>query len=77
MQSERPLLRAGSLLLRDLRLWHRGTPNRSQSARPNLALIYARPWLAIDYPPVSIARATYSALPERAQRLFRKARLAD
>jgi len=45
MHSETLLLPAGSLLIRDMRMWHRGTPNRADHARPNLALIYSRPWL--------------------------------
>jgi Phytanoyl-CoA dioxygenase (PhyH) len=71
MNSERVRMPAGSLLLRDMRMWHRGTPNRSTAPRPNLALIYSRPWLKLNYPPIGIPRATHEALSERAQRLFR------
>ncbi len=71
MHSETVLLPAGSLLVRDMRMWHRGTPNRSDHARPNLALIYSRPWLKTHYPPIGIPQGTYDALPERARRLFR------
>lgn len=71
MRSERVLMPAGSLLVRDMRMWHRGTPNRSAEPRPNLALIYSRHWLKTHYPPIGIPRATYEALSERAQRLFR------
>ncbi len=71
MHSEPCLMPAGSLLLRDMRMWHRGTPNRSQEARPNLALIYSRPWLKTNYPPIEIAAATYESLSERARQLFR------
>jgi ectoine hydroxylase-related dioxygenase (phytanoyl-CoA dioxygenase family) len=35
---------AGSLFLRDIRTWHRGTPNRSHAPRPQLGITYARPW---------------------------------
>lgn len=72
MHSEPVLMPAGSLLIRDARMWHRGTPNRSDSRRPNLAMIFARPWLKTDYPPIEIPRATYDGLSERAQRLFRQ-----
>ena len=34
----------GSMLIRDVRMWHRGTPNVSNQIRPNLALIYTRSW---------------------------------
>ncbi len=71
MHSERALLPAGSLLIRDMRMWHRGTPNRSQAPRPNLALIYSRPWLKTNYPPIGIPTETYESLSERARHLFR------
>jgi hypothetical protein len=54
-----------------MRMWHRGTPNRSDHARPNLALIYSRPWLKTNYPPIGIPQETYDNLGERAKRLFR------
>ncbi|MDQ3813425.1 MAG: phytanoyl-CoA dioxygenase family protein [Armatimonadota bacterium] len=71
MHSERVLMPAGSLLIRDMRMWHRGTPNRSDAARPNLALIYSRHWLKTKYPPIGIPRETYHTLSDRAKQLFR------
>jgi hypothetical protein len=71
MHAETVLMPAGSLLLRDMRMWHRGTPNRSDEVRPNLALIYSRPWLKTHYPAINIPRETYDALGERARHLFR------
>jgi hypothetical protein len=71
LQSKRVLMPAGSLLIRDMRMWHRGTPNRAGAARPNMALIYARPWLKTHYPPIGIPRETYEELSERGKRLFR------
>ncbi len=71
MHSEPCLMPAGSFLIRDLRMWHRGTPNCSDAPRPNLAMIYARPWLKTHYPPIRIATATYEGLSERARKLFR------
>jgi len=45
-------LSKGAMLLRDLRMWHRGTTNSTGEARPMLALSY-QPWwyrpLAIDF----------------------------
>ena len=42
----------GALLMRDLRMWHRGTTNATAEARPMIALSY-QPWwyrpLAIDF----------------------------
>jgi len=71
MRSERVTMPAGSILVRDMRAWHRGTPNRADHARPNMALIYSRPWLRTHYPPIGIPTATYETLSERARQLFR------
>ncbi|MCZ7646582.1 MAG: phytanoyl-CoA dioxygenase family protein [Planctomycetota bacterium] len=77
MQSRKVLMPAGSVLLRDLRAWHRGTPNRSNEPRPNLALIYARSWLKTHYPPIAIPKAAYAGLSERARKLFRLERIEE
>jgi len=77
MKSARLLPRAGSVVLRDLRAWHRGTPNRSDAARPNLALVYTRPWYRFEQKPIEIPSAVYSALPESAQRLLRANLIRD
>jgi ectoine hydroxylase-related dioxygenase (phytanoyl-CoA dioxygenase family) len=62
----------GSLLIRDLRMWHRGTPNNSDHVRPNVALIYARPWWKGGYQKtLGITRDKYEALSDRAKQLFR------
>jgi ectoine hydroxylase-related dioxygenase (phytanoyl-CoA dioxygenase family) len=62
----------GSLLIRDLRMWHRGTPNNSDHIRPNVALIYARPWWRAEYQKtLGITREKYEGLSERAKQLFR------
>ena len=71
MHSERVLMPAGSVLIRDMRMWHRGTPNRSDAARPNMAFIYSRHWMKTSYPPIGIPRETYDGLSDRAKRLFR------
>ena len=71
LHSERVKMPAGSVLIRDMRMWHRGTPNRSTEIRPNLALIYSRPWLKTHYPPIPIARDIQSTLSDRAKHLFR------
>jgi Phytanoyl-CoA dioxygenase (PhyH) len=71
MPSIRLSIRAGSILMRDLRMWHRGTPNRSNRSRPNLALVYTRPWYRFEQRPILIPRSAYDALPERTQAMFR------
>lgn len=39
-----PHVKAGSILIRDMRLWHRGVPNRSDRARPMIAMIHWIHW---------------------------------
>jgi ectoine hydroxylase-related dioxygenase (phytanoyl-CoA dioxygenase family) len=68
----------GSLLIRDLRMWHRGTPNKSDHVRPNVALIYARPWWRATYQEsLGISREKFDTLSERAQQLFRLEKLKE
>jgi ectoine hydroxylase-related dioxygenase (phytanoyl-CoA dioxygenase family) len=75
MQSRRANLKAGSMLLRDLRMWHRGTPNRSERPRPHLALVYVRPWYRFEQEAPALTRAAYEGLSERGKRLLRYARI--
>lgn len=70
MHSESVLMPAGSLLIRDLRMWHRGTPNQSDAARPNLAFIYARPWYSMARK-IPVSRELYATLDPKLQALFR------
>ena len=77
MASRRANLKAGSALIRDLRMWHRGTPNRSAASRPHLALVYVRPWYRFEQEVPSLTRPAYDALSERAQKLLRYARILD
>ena len=47
-------LPTGALLLRDSRMWHRGTTNTTAEARPMVAMLYTAWWfrpLAIDFHP--------------------------
>jgi len=60
----------GSLILRDLRTWHRGMPNRTRSARTMLALVYRRGWTG-DGTRLDIPQETWDGWPERARRIFR------
>ena len=52
----RPAIRCGSAIIRDMRLWHRGTPNRSSTARPMIAMIHCCEWIATD--PITFQRGT-------------------
>jgi ectoine hydroxylase-related dioxygenase (phytanoyl-CoA dioxygenase family) len=71
LPGQRVLMPAGSFLVRDPRMWHRGTPNRSSAARPMLSLAYGRSWYRFNA--VSIHRDVFEAWPERVRELFRLA----
>lgn len=69
LPSIRTLLPLGSLVLRDLRGWHRGTPNNSDHSRTMLAIVYQRGWASCKH--VTIPQTTWDAWPESAHKLFR------
>jgi ectoine hydroxylase-related dioxygenase (phytanoyl-CoA dioxygenase family) len=71
MHSIRCNMKAGSILVRDLRMWHRGTPHRGTRSRPNMALVYTRNWYRFEQRPFEIRRSLYDALPEHVRRMFR------
>jgi len=71
MVSQRLTMKAGSVLIRDLRVWHRGTPNRGTRSRPNLALVYTRPWYRFEQKPPVVARSQFDALSEKARAMLR------
>ncbi len=39
-----PTVRAGSVVIRDIRLWHGGMPNRTDTPRPMIAMIHWISW---------------------------------
>lgn len=41
-----PTVRQGSVVIRDIRLWHAGMPNRTSTPRPMLAMIHYVSWWA-------------------------------
>jgi hypothetical protein len=61
-------------MVRDGRMWHRGTPNRSNAPRPNLALVYNRPWLNVSGR-IGIPQDIYDSLSERSKTIFRDERI--
>jgi ectoine hydroxylase-related dioxygenase (phytanoyl-CoA dioxygenase family) len=68
----RVLLPKGSLLIRDPRMWHRGTPNHSDHIRPILAMSYARYWWRGYYQnTLAIQQDVYETFSERAKQLVR------
>lgn len=64
---------AGIALLRDPRVWHRGSPNTSDEPRPMLAINYTRDWYRFALHRPALDRAVYEELPEPGRRLFRNA----
>lgn len=77
MVSQKLTCKAGDILLRDPRAWHRGTPNRGDRSRPNLALLYSRPWLRFGLDLPTVRRSHLATLPERTQAMLRYATVID
>lgn len=76
MTSIKAFMPAGSIMIRDDRMWHRGTPNRSDRPRPNIAMIYAPK----DRAPrnggtIHIPQETYDQLSDRAKKLLRNEKI--
>jgi hypothetical protein len=69
------LMSAGSLLIRDCRMWHRGSPNRSTAPRPMLAFMYHRPWYRFGE--IQFRPEVFDGLPEPVQHVFRFARVGN
>ncbi|MFD7154512.1 phytanoyl-CoA dioxygenase family protein [Kribbella sp. NPDC059898] len=45
-----PRIRRGSVLIRDVRLWHAGMPNRTDRPRPMIAMMHVSHWLETGTP---------------------------
>ncbi|SDX89224.1 phytanoyl-CoA dioxygenase family protein [Paenibacillus sp. CF384] len=68
---------AGSIMIRDDRMWHRGTPNRSDKPRPNIALIYSSTATAPYQGGLQIPQETYDQFSDRAKQLVRKQKIGS
>jgi hypothetical protein len=64
-------LKAGDVLIRDVRGLHRGTPNRTGEPRPMVVLGYSRRWLLRPEVSIRVPRTALEALSERARFLLR------
>jgi hypothetical protein len=64
-------LRAGDVLIRDVRAIHRGTPNRSSQPRPMVVLGYSRRWLLRPEVSIEVPRATFEQLSPAARHMLR------
>jgi hypothetical protein len=65
------LMKAGDVLIRDVRGLHRGTPNRTREPRPMVVLGYSRRWLLRPEVSIRVPRAALESLSERARFLLR------
>ncbi|SEO13227.1 phytanoyl-CoA dioxygenase family protein [Paenibacillus sp. OV219] len=75
MQSFKAVMTAGSIMIRDDRMWHRGTPNRSDKPRTNIALIYSLA-AAVHHPGgIQIPQETYDSFSDKTKRLVRNERI--
>lgn len=61
----------GDVMIRDVRAIHRGTPNRTDTARPMVVLGYSRRWLLRPEVHIDVPRALLASLPARAAHLLR------
>jgi hypothetical protein len=78
--SVRTHMPAGSVTVRDMRMWHRGMPNHSSFPRTMLALVYNRPIIkdrGTWEPGMKIPRSMWDQMSPRAQHLFRLNRVMD
>lgn len=66
------LICAGDILVRDIRMWHRGTPNHTQTPRPMLALVYFREWYEAK-PKLTIPREAFEEASTEVRALLRYA----
>lgn len=71
MRSSFAPLPAGTVVIRDLRLWHAGGQNDADSSRVMLGLTYRAPWYVVPPKKERFSLEFYAKLPERAKRLMR------
>ncbi|HLM55134.1 MAG TPA: phytanoyl-CoA dioxygenase family protein [Pyrinomonadaceae bacterium] len=65
------LMKAGDVMVRDVRGLHRGTPNRTSVPRPMVVLGYSRRWLFRPEVSIRVPRQILGELSERARFLLR------
>jgi len=61
---------AGSAVLRDPRVWHRGMPNNADHPRSMLAIVYKRRWLSFRHPALVVPESTWADWPDLARSIF-------
>ena len=70
-------LKAGSLVVRDMRMWHRGMPNPSDMVRTMLAIVYGRGFWKTDPRMNQIPRSTWDNFSETSKYLFRNSPIVE
>ncbi|MGV9774013.1 phytanoyl-CoA dioxygenase family protein [Streptosporangium sp. NPDC003464] len=71
MASRRLNAPAGSVIIRDARLWHRGTPNESRESRAMISLVFKRKWFGFRHDAsLEVAPRILQSWPEDVQSLF-------
>jgi len=75
-QSKRLNLKRGSIWMQDPRPIHRGTPNRSDHPRPELCLVYTRPWYGSGHH-IEMTQNDFDGLSKRGQELLQVSRIID
>ena len=65
------LMKAGDVMIRDVRGLHRGTPNRTGEPRPMVVLGYSRRWLFRPEVSIRVPRAVSETLSETGRFLLR------
>jgi ectoine hydroxylase-related dioxygenase (phytanoyl-CoA dioxygenase family) len=71
IQLEPLVMRLGDVMIRDVRGLHRGTPNRTDVARPMVVIGYSRRWLFRPEVSIRVPRSALANLSERARRMLR------
>lgn len=68
---EKLIMKAGDLMIRDVRAIHRGTPNRTDEPRPMCVIGYSRRWMFRPEVSVRIPHRTWENLSDKAKHLLR------
>lgn len=71
LPSVRANMPAGSVVVRDMRMWHRGMPNTTDELRIMLAPVYTHHLLGSDAPDVTVPQNLWEGYSERARHLLR------
>jgi hypothetical protein len=73
LASSRLNVKAGSIVLRDLRVWHRGVPNNSDHQRSMLAIVYKRHFLGWRHKSLRVPQSTWDSWSADVRSIFENA----